>query len=165
MNTPCSAYPVDSEWLAGLARLYSSPCHFSPDRLASYYDADALFTDPVHEVRGLAAMSAYFRRAYANLDYCRFVFARHAQAGEQLFISWDMHFSHPALQHGRRITVAGCSHLQLQGRVIRTHRDYYDVGQMLYDHVPLLGRVTGWLKGRLVPDTHGATGRTVKVNV
>ena len=49
------------------------------------------------------------------------------------------------------IAVDGCSHLQWRGDRVVFHRDYYDLGQLLYDNIPLLGRVTGWLKRRLAP--------------
>jgi hypothetical protein len=29
------------------------------------------------------------------------------------------------------------------------HHDYFDAGALLYEHVPILGGVIGWLKGRL----------------
>ena len=29
------------------------------------------------------------------------------------------------------------------------HRDYFDAGALLYEHVPLLGRVIRWLKRRM----------------
>ncbi len=29
------------------------------------------------------------------------------------------------------------------------HRDYFDAGAMLYEHLPVLGRVVSWLKRRV----------------
>jgi limonene-1,2-epoxide hydrolase len=142
---------IDAEWLDNLARLYSSPCDFSVANLSLYYRDDARFSDPVHEVIGLPAMQAYFTRAYASLTHCRFDFTGHAQNGNSLFISWQMHFSHPRLRQGVEIVVPGCSKLELQAGKIRAHRDYYDVGNLLYDNIPLLGSVTAYLKRKLVP--------------
>jgi hypothetical protein len=29
------------------------------------------------------------------------------------------------------------------------HRDYFDAGALLYEHLPVLGTLIGWLKRRL----------------
>ncbi len=142
---------VDAVWLANLARLYSAPCDFSVANLSRFYQQDAEFSDPVHAVKGLLAMQAYFNRAYAGLAYCRFDFTAHAQNGNSLFISWQMHFSHPRLRNGARIVVPGCSQLALQAGKIIAHRDYYDVGNLLYDNIPVLGSVTAFIKRKLLP--------------
>ena len=40
------------------------------------------------------------------------------------------------------------AHLPWRERVYR-HRDYFDAGALLYEHLPLLGSVIAWLKRRL----------------
>ena len=49
---------------------------------------------------------------------------------------------------GVPIQVCGCSYLQWRNKV-HLHRDYFDAGALLYEHLPLLGRTIGWLKRRL----------------
>jgi hypothetical protein len=58
-----------------------------------------------------------------------------------------MHFKHPKLGN-RLISVRGVSHLQISDK-IDFHEDFYDMGAMLYEQLPLLGNVTRWLKLRL----------------
>ena len=43
---------------------------------------------------------------------------------------------------------SGCSHLLWHDKVYR-HRDYFDAGALLYEHLPVLGRVIAWLKRRM----------------
>ena len=59
-----------------------------------------------------------------------------------------MHFRHPRLRGGAPISVDGCSHLLWRDKVYQ-HRDYFDAGAMLYEHLPLMGGVIAWLKRRL----------------
>ena len=59
-----------------------------------------------------------------------------------------MHTSHPRLAGGQLIEVEGCSFLLWRDRVYR-HRDYFDAGALLYEHLPVLGRVIAWLKRRM----------------
>lgn len=142
---------MNNDRLQALQQLYSSPCDFSIARLAQFYSEDACFVDPVHEAKGLPAMQHYFEHAYGGLNHCQFHFAEHAQSGNVLFIRWEMEFSHPSLRGGAVITVPGCSYLQLHEGLISYHRDYYDMGRLLYEQVPILGQLTRWLKQRLAP--------------
>ena len=43
----------------------------------------------------------------------------------------------------------GASHLRLADNRIAYQRDYYDLGAMLYEHIPLLGGAVRAVKARL----------------
>ena len=64
------------------------------------------------------------------------------------YLRWTMHYRHPRLRRGQLIEVEGCSHLLWHEKVYQ-HRDYFDAGALLYEHLPLMGTAIGWLKGRL----------------
>ncbi|BCD84724.1 transcriptional regulator [Pseudomonas solani] len=119
------------------------------DLLATLYSEDAQFTDPLHHVEGLPAIRRYFAGLYENVNDLNFEFHGYDQAGEgQGYLRWTMTYRHPRLAGGRPIAVEGCSHLRWNERVYY-HRDYFDAGALLYEHVPLLGGVVRLLKGRL----------------
>lgn len=143
-----------SDFLRDFARRFAALDKDSLDRLGELYSADALFVDPLHEIRGLAAMQRYFAELYANVQELRFDFhgfdsVREGDKEGEGYLRWTMSYRHPRLSGGRPIRVAGCSHLLWSdGRVYR-HRDYFDAGALLYEHLPVLGRVIAWLKRRL----------------
>ena len=56
--------------------------------------------------------------------------------------------SHPQLASGAEIEVTGISHIRYDD-LIFYHRDYYDLGEMLYEHIPAYGWITRKLKARL----------------
>ncbi len=118
--------------------------------LAQLYHPEVRFIDPVHQMDGLAALQQYFAHAYARLDSCTFV--AHAMAGQQQqgFVSWQMQFSHQAIGAGALISVDGCTelHWHQDGRIIY-HRDYYDLTQMVYQHVPVVAWLTGKIKQKM----------------
>ena len=64
------------------------------------------------------------------------------------YLRWVMSYRHPRLAGGQVIRVSGCSHLLWRDKVYR-HRDYFDAGALLYEHLPVLGRVIAWLKRRM----------------
>lgn len=115
--------------------------------LAAIYSDDVLFQDPVHKVRGLVALEDYMASLCANLTECRFEYLDELVAQGNAYIKWDMHFRHARL--GKRlITVRGATHIQFNER-IDFHEDIYDMGAMLYEHLPLLGYATRYLKRQL----------------
>ncbi len=116
-------------------------------RLGSIYDRNVVFRDPVHEIRGLVELEDYFTSMCTDLSDCRFEYLDELIGDQAAYIKWNMHFKHPRLGN-RLISVRGVSHLGI-GEHIEYHEDFYDMGAMLYEQLPLLGNVTRWLRLRL----------------
>lgn len=118
-------------------------------RLKELYSADVRFTDPLHDIQGLTALQDYFAQLYANVSELGFAFHGYDQVEEGSgYLRWTMHYRHPRLHRGQPVEVEGCSFLLWQDKVYR-HRDYFDAGALLYEHLPIMGSAIGWLKGRL----------------
>lgn len=116
-------------------------------QLCGIYADGVVFKDPVHEIRGLVELEDYFTSMCADLSDCRFEYLDELVNDNAAYIKWVMHFKHSRLGN-RLISVRGISHLKL-GDKIEFHEDFYDMGAMLYEQLPLIGNVTRWLKLRL----------------
>ena len=116
-------------------------------QLCDLYSEQILFKDPVHEIRGLVELEDYFTSVCADLSDCRFEYLDEMVSDHSAYVKWVMHFKHPRLGN-RLISVRGVSHLKL-GDKIEYHEDFYDMGAMLYEQLPLIGSVTRWLRMRL----------------
>lgn len=139
-----------SEFLQGFARDFAALDKHNLERLGQLYSDDIRFTDPLHEVQGLPQVRRYFAELYANVSELKFNVHGFDASGEgQGYLRWTMTYRHPRLQGGQPIQVEGCSHLLWRDDKVYRHRDYFDAGALLYEHLPLLGRVIHWLKGRL----------------
>lgn len=117
-------------------------------RLDRVYAHTLIFRDPVHQLRGLSAMQDYLVELVAQVHECRFEFLDQLSSEDTAYLKWNMHFRHPRLAGGELLTLRGMSQLQYNDRIF-FHEDSYDLGQMLYEHIPLLGGMLRWLKGRL----------------
>ncbi|RTR01521.1 nuclear transport factor 2 family protein [Halomonas nitroreducens] len=121
------------------------------EKLYKVYTRDVEFFDPLHRIDGLPALEAYFTALYENVTACRFDFHDRLRQDDHAFVSWTLHLAHPRLAGGREITVPGCSRLTFaadgSGRVCR-HRDYFDAGALLYEHLPVIGKLIGVIKRR-----------------
>ena len=138
-----------SAYLQRFAEAFASLDGQRLDTLETLYSEDVTFKDPLHQVHGLAALRAYFTQLYANTHGIHYTFSSldEVQPGRG-YLQWSLQFHHPRLANGRTIHLQGCSHLQWRDRV-HFHQDYFDVGALLYEHVPLVGGAVRWLKGRL----------------
>jgi len=121
----------------------------SIERFSQFYTEDAYFKDPFNEVRGVPAIQRIFQHMYQTLDEPHFVVTARMVEGEQVFLSWDFHFRFRNFKTSELQTIRGATHLRLahDGR-IRSHRDYWDAAEELYEKLPLVGALMRWLKRR-----------------
>ncbi|EWG97873.1 nuclear transport factor 2 family protein [Halomonas sp. BC04] len=120
--------------------------------LYQVYTDDVVFTDPLHHIEGREALERYFQGLYENVTECRFEFHDRLRQGTEACVTWTMRLSHPRLARGRPVLVEGCSRLSFSTddpRRVCRHRDFFDAGAMLYEHLPILGPTVRVLKRRL----------------
>lgn len=116
-------------------------------RLKEVYSDDIQFIDPIHEVNGIDALINYFENLYQNMEQCQFQIKQVIEQQGEACLVWSMHYSHKKIKNGQKICVDGCSHISFSNKIDR-HRDYLDLGQMLYEQLPLLGPVIKTIKKR-----------------
>ena len=118
--------------------------------VGALYAPDVYFEDPTHGIQGKAALMKYFTKMFRNLRDCEFKFHQTISNGTDIFLSWTMLLSHPSIKKGETIRIEGASYLKTRNGKNYYHRDYFDMGAMLYEHLPVMGRVIHHLKERLV---------------
>jgi hypothetical protein len=138
-----------SDFLRRFARQFAALDKDHLQHLDALYTDDVHYTDPLHEVQGLGQLHDYFAELYAGVSELRVDFHGFDQIAEgEGYLRWVMSYRHPRLADGQLIRVDGCSHLLWRDKVYR-HRDYFDAGALLYEHLPALGRAIAWLKRRM----------------
>ena len=116
--------------------------------LSEIYSDDIEFIDPMHQINGIAELRAYFANLYSNVKHCQFDITDSFSVDNNAFIYWTMHYAHPKLSSGKTISVQGHSKLIFKNDKIIKHRDYFNVGELLYKHIPLLGSVINYIDKR-----------------
>ena len=109
--------------------------------LNEIYSKNIQFIDPMHEINGLDNLHLYFENLYSNVIHCKFDISETFTSDNKAFVYWTMHYAHPKLSSGNTITVQGHSQLSFERDKIIKHRDYFNLGELLYKHIPLLGSV------------------------
>lgn len=115
---------------------------------ALYHD-DICFIDPVHQIQGRLALLNYLAHGYERVIQCQFTPVAAIEQGDMSHLSWRMALQHQAIGRGKAFVVEGCSLLQWHDSQIIAHRDYYDVTDMVYQHLPVLGWVTTKIKQKM----------------
>ena len=120
--------------------------------LGELYSQDIQFIDAVHEINGLNDLESYFEHLYSNLKECHFhihhVVEKETPTGGEASLFWTMSYIHPKINKGAQITVDGTTLIKFTDKV-HYHRDYIDMGQMLYEHLPVIGPMVKFIKKRV----------------
>lgn len=124
------------------------------DRLGELYAENIIFTDPIKTVQGLAALTDYYRETFSTASDFDFTFVDEPvlakeSAGQSAVFEWHMTFSQKKLNGGRPIVLPGLSKVRYSGAKIIEHRDYYDLGKMIYEHLPVVGGLVKKLRNSI----------------
>lgn len=128
--------------------LYNNYGTTAIQRFGEIYEDALVFEDPVHKISGLSAYQQYCQKIGKQCREINFECHSVICQQNQACINWTMRYRHPSLSWGKPITVQGCTLLHFDEK-ISYHRDYLDLGEMIYEHVPVLGRMIRKLKRRL----------------
>lgn len=130
-------------------KTYESLTKDNCEIIKDIYHPDVEFEDPIRKTFGLSELLPYLSDSYQNVHYCRFQITDSIEQENQACVRWLMRLSHPKLSQGRELTVHGCSVLHYQDELIIYHRDYFDLGEMVYQNIPILGSVVAMIRQRL----------------
>ncbi len=138
--------------IAPLERLKAFYRNMSPaslSQLPDIYHSQTVLIDPVGRHEGLSALTQYFEQLLAQTKYCRFGIQHTLTQNEESVLFWQMIYAHPRLKKGQELRLEGTSHLRFSESRVIYQRDFYDMGAMLYEHIPLLGSAVKAVKSRL----------------
>jgi len=138
----------ERDWVDAFVDSYNNLDQASLGKLQDIYDKEVQFIDPMHDVKGLEALHQYFHHMYENLLGCEFIISDCIRQGDDAAIYWTMRVHHKAINKGEAVVVDGHSLLKQKDGLIYYHRDYFDLGQLIYENLPVLGSVVRWIKAR-----------------
>ncbi len=118
------------------------------EQIDALYTQDVEFRDPLHTILGILALKSYMKSVYANSRDVRFEYTDEQSGENWATIAWLMHFRHPSLAGGKLLSVRGITQIRFTDRIFY-HEDFYDLGAMVYQHVPVLGRIIRFINQRI----------------
>ena len=118
------------------------------DIVDDFYDANVHFQDPVVNFSNRDQVKKYYARLYKNVESIVFEFSDEIKQDKRSVAAWKM----TVRMKGKPISVDGVSVIKfggMEGKAVY-HRDYFDMGAFIYEHIPLLGNVIKGIKGKML---------------
>lgn len=118
--------------------------------LDTFYTKDVQFADPLGEIKGVQAMKDYYANMYKNVTAIKFEFNEAICEGANCIFFWKMTFSSSKIKGGEPLVSYGNSHIKFTtDGLIHYHRDYFDMGEFIYEHIPVVGYLVRKVKSGL----------------
>lgn len=150
-----STHQTPSNTVVRFKQYYEQFSQLPMAELAQLYATDVHFIDAIHDIRGFDDLTRHFESMCSGLVECRFEFLAETVTDNDAWFQWRMHYCHPKLKQGAPLNIVGASRIAWYDEAgsepgkVKYHEDFYDMGAMLYEHIPLLGRLILMLKNRL----------------
>jgi len=115
-----------------------------------FYAQDVHFKDPIVEFHNRDDMKHYYASAYESTDSVTFEVPKVVMQGNEQVVIWIMTMKSKGLNKGKPVIVEGTSHIRYnnKGKAVY-HRDYFDMGQMVYSHVPFVRGMIRFVNKRM----------------
>lgn len=120
-----------------------------PARVAAAYAPELYFSDTLHVLHSRDALADYLHKTGERLDDITVTVLSVNQDGEDVYVRWQMQTQFSVMGKDIDALSIGISHLRFnnQGQVI-LHQDYWDSTEGLFSHLPFVGGVVRWARGK-----------------
>ena len=118
--------------------------------LDDFYAPDTKFIDPLGTHNGINSVKDYYRNLYSNVKNIHFKYNDIVSAGNTHVLLWTMTLTTDGLNSGKPISLEGNSYIKFnEANLVSYHRDYFDMGEFVYEHIPVLGWTIKKVKNKL----------------
>jgi limonene-1,2-epoxide hydrolase len=109
------------------------------EQLGAFYHDGVIFEDPLGRIEGLDDLKAYYANMYKTVTHIVFEFTNEVADGDQHVVFWTMRLRAKGLNKGREVVATGNSLIRFgdDDKVVY-HRDFFDMGEFVYQHIPVL---------------------------
>lgn len=130
--------------------LYNSFNGKNNEVLNEFYADNIEFVDPLGPINGLNNLTKYYNKLYKNVESIRFEFTDQLESEDKVGTSWIMHLKAKGLNGGKEFSMTGFSLIKFnKNQKAIFHQDYFDLGAMVYERLPVQGTVIRYIKKAL----------------
>ena len=148
-TTPASDVVNANQLSLSLVDAYQSLGEGDSSKDAALYAEDIYFEDPTQGIQGKSALMSHIDSTFLNIENFSFKSHKTLAGDTDVFISWTQIFTHKRLAGGKTIRVEGSTYLKTRNGRIYYQRDYFDLGAVVYENLPIIGAVIKRLRSRL----------------
>jgi len=145
------AAPDNQTALQQYIRFYEALSPQMLEHLGEIFTADARFKDPFNDVRGVDKIRKVFDNMFKTVGVPQFRVTDWGfsdQDKTHAFLRW--HFIYRVGGKGEPVVVEGMSDVTFApDHKVSSHLDFWDAGQGLYEHLPIIGAVLRMIRKRV----------------
>lgn len=113
-----------------------------------FYHDQCQFQDPVATLNGLSQIKEYYTKLYHQVQCITFEFKQEVHESNRYSGTWLMTLQANGFNGGKPVSVQGISYIEFDlknGKAIY-HRDYFDMGEFVYEWAPIIGPQVRFVK-------------------
>lgn len=131
------------------AKFYEELSESTPrETYGVFFDKNSEFSDPFQRVKGLGAIHNIFVDMYKKLHKPRFVVDEVVCSKDVAYIKW--HFYYSLSESAKANSFTGISRVTFSaGAKVKSHVDFWDAAEHVYEKIPLLGAILRFIKRRV----------------
>lgn len=113
------------------------------DILDSFYAKDVKFVDPLGTHSGLQSVKDYYAKLYKTVTEIRFETQDLISQEDKHVYVWKMVLKADGIKGGKEVSLEGTSVIKFNSNdLVIYHRDYFDMYEFIYQHIPFVSWVT-----------------------
>jgi ketosteroid isomerase-like protein len=118
--------------------------------VTEFYHTDVKFRDPLGEISGAENIKKYYENMYKNVKTIKFDFKEIIEQEKTVIAVWTMTLATDKINDGKPYSVEGNSVVKFDANGMAVyHRDYFDMGEFIYERIPFVGFLVRKVKDRL----------------
>lgn len=115
-----------------------------------FYADEVRFSDPLKKIDGLNKLKEYYQELYHNVESISFEFHNFIEEEHSVACEWTMTVQIKKLNSAWPYEVKGSSFFNFNhDDLVNYHRDFFDVGEMIYEKIPVFRNIIQLIKSRL----------------
>lgn len=122
-----------------------------------FYDEDALFRDPIVELKNRQQVKDYYTNMYNNVESITWNIPDEIRSGNDCTLVWEMTLKAKNFNGNKPVVVDGVSVIKFGGKEGKAiyHRDYFDLGEFVYEGLPIVGGIIRYAKRKMAKHHDG----------
>lgn len=114
------------------------------------YGPQVVYEDPFGRVEGRVQLAEHYKKLLAGVQNLAVDVKEEFVSADETVAIWTMTFSHKSLNGGEPVVVDGVTHVRIVDGKVVGQKNYFDLGEMVYEKTTIVGSIVRWVKGKIV---------------
>ncbi|MEY7874480.1 hypothetical protein [Enterobacter roggenkampii] len=123
-----------------------------PHLLDAIYHPDVIITDPLGRYYGLVKLKKALSPLVLKIKMHYLLTDEPLISDSSFAITWTLYWSHPLLTLNKVEELNGCTYAYIYNGKVISQANYYDLGELLYENIPILNFAIKKIKINAISD-------------